>query len=425
MSDSQAASLGLPDVEQEDSGVDLERVDGHLLELGGRGPLDLAGPRRAGGERAGWVERIGHEDRVDRPVGDDQDALGRLDGEREVAVVVEGQRVRGAADAHLALVQRDAGVEPGGLEADLDLAVGGQVDGLLIDLDAVEVELGHSLRRGAERAEPGADLHGLALDGDARRGLGRDERDVVGLLGGQSEDERGDARLDLLDPLQALDRLRGVPGRTGQVGQDVDLVAWPIAAGDPFVGLPDRGVQGAIGRADRQAVDPLAGRRRRERDGDSRLGGIDHEDLAGVGQFLQDLERALLGLIEQVLVGPLLVAHREAGVEDQAERRGDLLGPEGGLGDEARPRQGQGHQRDQGRAGEQEQPVLDPEPLARLLLPLADQPERREDDVLGGLPHEQVQDDRQGRQGGAGRQARVQERDTHVDRLRGGPSPLE
>ena len=143
-------------------------------------------------------------------------------------------------------------------------------------------------------------------------------------LGVRRQDERGDlralARLELGDLVEPFGGPIGVPDGAGQVGQDVDDVHRPVALGDRRVDLAHRGVERPIDRADRQLVDPLQRRRRRQPDRHARLGRVDDEDQARIGHLGEDLRGPLLGLVEPRLVF-VLVFHRQAGVEDQAQRR--------------------------------------------------------------------------------------------------------
>ena len=81
------------------------------------------------------------------------------------------------------------------------------------------------------------------------------------LLGREPEDEGVDGRLEALRLLGGVgDRGRAeVPGRAGQVGQDVDLSPLELARADGGVCLDDRRIERAVGVADRRAPRPASG----------------------------------------------------------------------------------------------------------------------------------------------------------------------
>ena len=306
-----------------------------------------------------------------------------------------------------------AGGELRRLEADLDLAVDRQLDRLLVARLAVEPELGHPPRRRALRPHGDADRDRLVLRAERRQRLGGGHRHVTDRLGREPHDERRDPPLVLLRVVEPLGHAGQVPRRAGQVGQDVDLVPRLLRPGHRLVRLPDRAVERPVHGPQRQRLDPLPRRRRAHPGRGAGLRRVDYEDAARFVRLLEDLAGAFLRLVEPRLVA-LLIAHRQAGVEDQGHRRRHLAVAQRGPRPQSRPRQRDRHQGDQGHARQQEQPVLDLQPLARPLLTLLDQPERREQDVLRRLPHEQVQDHRQRRQRHARRQPRVQEDRFHV-----------
>ena len=312
--------------------------------------------------------------------------------------------------------------QPGrGREADLDLAARRDLDRLLAFLHSIKIEFDDATRGfGSLGADLALDLDRLALRDEVLGGSGRVDRDVVDLVRTQAKDEGGDlatgSRLGLGDPIETLGGLLGVPGRSRQVRQHVHLMTRPVALDDFRINLPHGGIQGPIHGADGQVVDPLAGRGRRQTVGRDGIGRVDGEDQAGVRNLVEDRQGPFLGLVEPGLVF-LLVTHRQAGVEDQAQRGGDRLIAQRQLRIEPGPRQCQSHQSQYGHAGQEQQPVLDAEPLLRPLLPLAHQAQGRENDMLGRLPHEQVQNDRQCRERCSSRQSRVDHREFHT------PSP--
>ena len=286
-------------------------------------------------------------------------------------------------------------------EADLNLGVGGDLDWLLALLQAVEVELDGATGGRALRPDAGPDLDRFSLGHGPLRRLRRFDRDVPDLLGGQADDECRHLgilpRLDLGDLVQALGRPLGVPRTSRQVRQDMDEVDRPVATGDGLVGLAHRDVERPADRVGRQALDPLEGRGRRQA-GHPGLERIDDEDQARIRELGDDITGPLLGLFQPGLV-LILVFHGQAGVDDEAQGRRHRLVAQRDLRVDRRAGEGQGHQREHRHPRQQEQPVLDLQPFLRPPLPLADEPDGREHQMLRRLLHEQVEDHRQGGQG--------------------------
>ena len=261
---------------------------------------------------------------------------------------------------------------------DLDLAPGWNFERFLVFLLAVDHKFNHpSHRLRALSPDPAANLDRISLRGHARRWLGLLDRCVDDLRGGHAQNESDDPRalalLELLDLVEAFGRFFRVPGRPAEVCQNVDDTPRAVTLGDRGINLAHRGIERPVDRPDGQCVNSLQRLRGRPADRDRRLGRIDHEDQARIGQLAHDLASALLGFVEPRLV-LLDITHRQARVEDEAQRRRLRSGPQGGLSVKRGPCQGQGHERHQRHPRQKQQPVLDPHPFLRPLLAFLDQP---------------------------------------------------
>ncbi len=115
----------------------------------------------------------------------------------------------------------------------------------------------------------------------------------------------------------------------------------PVAVGDRGVRLADCHGSRAIGRPEHDAFDPLAGERRRERRGTPGSAESITKTWLDSGKFLEDVVRLPLRLIQRGFVAGL-VAHGQAGVEDEADGGWDfLVTADRGLREETRSSQGQ------------------------------------------------------------------------------------
>ena len=205
----------------------------------------------------------------------------------------------------------------------------------------------------------------------------------------------------------------GFQDGAGQVGQDVDDVHRPVALGDRRVDLAHRGIE--------RPVDRIGSSSRRSASGPPRAAspiGTPGSAESTTKTRLESGSLATISLARSLASSSRVLSLSLYSIDRLVSNtRPSAVGcdssPSGTSRIEPRPRQGQRHQGQDRHPRQQQQPVLDPHPLLRLLLPFADQPQRRENDVLGRLPHEQVQDDRQRRQRRPRRQSRMHQRHFH------------
>jgi len=365
------------------------------------------------------LQRLGEKDRValGRLGRDDQDLPGGLDLDGEVAPVVGRQAVL-PDDLHVSLI----GPQPKARLLELDLRGLARLDrhGLVAALGRLalarelgggvgleEIQLDRPFSFHAEGIQFGFDPQ-RALVGDDLAGQPQFPQGKIQGLGDPHVDHVKPGVGQLPQPLLQSTRSLARPGHAGQVAEDVDLLARQVALGEQAHGFLDRGGERLGGRGGLQALDAVPGRPEVHLERPAARAAVEHRHLALRRQLGQQPEGHVLGGFEPgaVLV-PVL--HPLRGVEHQGgSDRGPLAPQAAPRGLQARPRQGQRHQRDQCHPQRQQQQVAEAQLPPVRVVPPRDKAQRGKLHEPRPAAHHQVEHDRQRHQRRPGQQGEVQ-----------------